>query len=331
MGNKLGWIISGVILAGIGGLYLVIFVFPSRSDFEPGIRELVTSKALPAPPEEFFGKMPTEGDATEHYTAAVVLVRKLCVEMDWEDNAGVGDDLRPRIQEIYEAVRPAAKKKEFHFSKPEHVGALMTYDKDPADDISRILKALRMLAEDNVARKEYDKADEICRELTVMCWQLINEKQRLLMLQQGLMWQVAVLETMGKSIVENEKAGSNEKDAKTKPETKKRLSRLQEYMNEITGYYSWYQRKGKMVLNMKPNPGNVYYIFDNDKDRDWRTRCIARLGTLKFSGKSKRGDRKAIQGYIDEFLESSDPWEAAAAKVANELTQDQYKQLLLGG
>jgi hypothetical protein len=106
---------------------------------------------------------------------------------------------------------------------------------------------------------------------------------------------------------------------------------LMKYEQELNSCMAFVEAKGQLILGTDPNPGDIFYTIDNDKDRCWRIRCIAMLGLIKYTASHSRGDSNAVEQYIGRFLNSSDPYEAAAAKAAKDLTKEQFRQLADSG
>ena len=79
-------------------------------------------------------------------------------------------------------------------------------------------------------------------------------------------------------------------------------------------------------VDSDPNPGDVFNVAENDKDRSWRIQAILSLGIVKFTA-TKRGDLRRVRKIIDKNVAGDDPLAAAAAKAAKELTARQFNQL----
>jgi hypothetical protein len=75
-----------------------------------------------------------------------------------------------------------------------------------------------------------------------------------------------------------------------------------------------------------PHPGDVFNLAANHADRAIRVEAIVVLGIIRH-GQIGRGDQRTVRKLIDKYLESSDELEAAAAKAAHEMTQEDLRMM----
>ncbi len=125
-----------------------------------------------------------------------------------------------------------------------------------------------------------------------------------------------------------------------------------ELMSDGSGYLSWYQlekdgqsseelnlaadrfskvidawsHKMKITMVPKPHVGDVLNIAKNDQDITWRLQATQKLGIAKFTD-GGTGNRKAIAKYLAEARKSDNSLMAESARVADELTKEQFHQI----
>lgn len=330
MGNRLGWIIAGLLTLVIVGVFLAVAVFPqptppSNRITSPGALDQVELKADPA---VILGWSPSGGENAGAYFAQAVrkckagrpAIQDLLAKAPSLANGKetLTDAQSAMLKEIAEAVHAGAQQASmryvFEFTpKVVEVGAGMP----EAGELQDVLNALLLYSASLIGQKDYLPAERVYQDTLMMGYDLTRERARVWTVKMGLGLQSAACGRL--------EALYN----KYMPERKTRLADLSAYRLALSDLTRSYEDKLAMLhqfRSVKENPGDVFNMAENDKDRAWRVEAIATLGVVKFIAPG-RGDKRYAKKLIDRYLSSSDPLEAAAAKAANDLTIEQYRTL----
>lgn len=308
MGNKLGWIIAG----GIVVLFLVVIVLVAvlsgsnvtSADQMPG---LVAFREVSIPVAEIAGFTPDgDGNAGEDYKKAIDLAARRHKAIAVELHSG---NMSTALQ-VMAWIKKGAKKK-----KMEYVGTCVAAEFTvapgfgPAMDIGSAAGTAERLAEVYADRKQYAKAAEAMRHSFVMGWHFVGERAHIATVRAGISAQVHALERLGPIYSKWE---GHEGDLEKVEAYKRKLEPFKEY-------YGIGGKKMRLLWNIKPHPGEVFYAVKRDKDRAWRVRALLTLGLLKHTADTS-ADAKYARTLIDQFVEKGGKLEKKAAKAAKEFT-----------
>jgi len=89
--------------------------------------------------------------------------------------------------------------------------------------------------------------------------------------------------------------------------------------NFMPAWLSW-QEKEKIFRTVRPEPGDLHNLAENDKDRAWRIQGMQWLGMAKWASADGK-QRKAIESYIAGKTSNSDPLMARAAGIAKDFSR----------
>lgn len=320
MGNKLGWIIAGLLVALLVVYLLLTVVFPSPDDptadtKQPGILDLLAPRT---PVAEAMGEEPIrDADAGDDYAAAVAFYRKHAADfeamhalLENDENALLDISRMELCRTILKTLAPAAKKRTMTYTFVHTPTALkVSAFPDGAKDFEHLADVLECLIEHYRRTKQLGQAIEPARVLFWMGWHLMNERARFFLVASGMEYQNAA----GETLLE---AYKNAGDAK-------KLEAMENYLSELRTAHQLTMAKQKIVWNYNAHAGDVFHIVENDKDRAWRVEGTLALGVLKFRQKGHRGNLRKI----DQLLEAArtDPEELirAAAEVARSCTAEE--------
>jgi len=331
VGNKLGWIIGIglVVVVALVITFTVIFPSPSRPTVDTTVRGTLEFKKIDASPVLVLGHEPAgPGNAGDDYAKAVKLYKTSPEEFD--------EALRSRVEvamgewpltgqvlsafeQMDRLVAAGAKKKDMEYTfvhTPKTFDVSLSYG--PADDLQKLGGALETLALHYYSKKKYAEARKVLEHLFTLGWHMTNERVRVDMVSRGLSVQGTAIETL-LSVYKVWDSGGND------PHTAQTAD-LEKYNRARRAMRRTYDRKVKVVWNTKPKPGDVFNIIENDKDRAFRVQGLLALGIVKFTART-RGDERRAGDLIKDYSESSDPYEAAAAKAAGAMTRIEFNQL----
>ena len=333
MANKIGWIVGFLLLAGIGGgIAMKLLVFPSQSvqskeTLEPGFSDLIEVDASPTSVLDAAPRAP--GNAGDDYHKAVPLFRGLFKEIVRlrrpEINVKItkGREVVPGktlevLRKIHAHVAAGAKKKQMkytfvHTPKEFQVGFFYL---PAADNLQGISESLEVLLWHHLGLQEHARAVAVLQDAYVLGLHMAGERARVDMVQRGLRIQERAL--MGLD-------GVYSSWDQAKYAQKLRLIRKQ--VIAVQAARSRYSRKREIVWSTKPNPGDLYFIVANDKDPAFRVQALLALGVVRFTHADHRGDMKRTRELLDQYAASSNPLEAAAAKAAKNMTEEDFNDI----
>jgi len=105
-----------------------------------------------------------------------------------------------------------------------------------------------------------------------------------------------------------------------------RVEQLQQYDTKLSAVRAFHEGKLKILWAAHPHAGDVFYVIEGDQDRAWRVQALLELGILRFSAET-RGDRKKTAKLIERYCAGADEMEAAAARAARDLTEEEFNVL----
>ena len=330
MAMKLGIVIAGVLVLALVAFVVLRVVFPSPHDptgatLKRGVLDLKTVKVSVA---EVLGAEPSgAGNAGDDYAQAVQLAKQKTDELDplrdeekleqLADGAlFIERPLQQSLESIYAHVRNGAAKKDMNYVLVHTPKKLETaYYQSFVTDLARVGAALDVLGKFHLGRKKLPEAEQVFKAKATLGWHMVGERALPAMVHQGLQIQYDAL------------FGLNDVYLKWDEAHKSRIDSLQRYADGLKAAERSYNDKAKIVWVVRPKPGDIFNIIENDEDLAWRRQGTLALGIVKFYSKNHRGDSRYTRKLIDENLNSSDPITKAAAQAANDLTYEQYVRL----
>jgi len=347
VGNKAGWIIAGVIVLVIGAIVVKVVIFPSPTDPTSTTRakgfmdELPTDTSLAL----LTGTLPGgSGNAGDDYKAALDAITRHKVIFDAFEKVlardrGQGErdlvkgelavpaDVIAAWKEIAAHLKAGASKGSFEYTL-KHTPATFEvgYRFRGTVDLINIQQTLARLVWFHLGQKDYDAAIDLQKDLIVMGWHMGREGARLHMTDSGLAFQgqlagdLARFYFQGASKVKETDADKAQKYTDASDQVKK-------FMQSVGMARSRLRAVNHVFASTKIPIGDILNIAEKHKDRAVRVQAILFLGRLRFEISGHRGDTRYTKKLIDQYASSSDPFEAAAAKAARDLTEDGWKKV----
>jgi len=328
VGNKLGWVLAGVLVVALVGIFLLVVVFPGHSKSHMNPDDLLL-KTQQFKPDYLTGRaMDADGNAGDCYHRAIQLSRKHA-KMIRDATRRIGHpqsmerltaEEREILDQIAKEIREGAARKQMKFVLKLEPKVLKTRHKPPpiAEAMETLLSAQQLNALDWLrggGDADFAKAERIYHDTLTMGYHFANERRLVATARKGFGIQQDMC-TKLKTLY-----------ASQKPANRSRIAKVAKYRAGMTGVRNLYSKKRDFLATIntwKKDPGSVFDIAENDEDLAWRVAGILALGKLKYAV-SERGDTKHVRRLIDRFKASDDPMEAAAAEAADELTLEQYK------
>ena len=315
MGNKLGWILAGVLLAALIIVIVLVALIPkwqrskpTRATLAKGFMELMTVKESPA---VVLGAEPDgAGNAGDDYQKAVELYKANSTKLEFADDAGEMVDL---LKQIHAHVAAGAKKAKMEYSfihTPKKF--VIGYRHEPAVELQKLSHALELLGKHYLDKQQYTEAEKVYKDELVLGWHMVKERSRAHMVQAGINVQFLALK------------GLNDRYSARENEDQQLFQKLQTYSDALEPLERAYGEKTRVVYSRKPEPGDIFNIVENDKDRAWRVQAILVAGIVRFTA-AKEGDVNYANELIKKYVTSSDPFEQAAAVAAREATEQDFE------
>ena len=338
MGNKTGWILAGGVALGVLAIaFFVIFnplPSPPRESNAAGFLDL---KLVTVPLTDVIQSAPSgPGNAAEDYDKAIDLWEAHREAINATGKVAQYDALvessdpwsDPALQackQIAEHISAGAKKKKMEYTflySPKKL-AFCFYHRH-ADQLGGIATPLSHIARIHQDRKEYAAADRCLKDLLILGVHLFNERALPDVGLEGLKIQRAAVQRLQELYSAWENAPARPMDS------------LQSYERSLKAIVLEYESKKKILWDNIPgfdlrtsrpklSAGDVYNMAEYEQDRVWRVQAVIALGAVKHHA-TERGDIKKTGDLIQHFLASEDPLLAAAAKAANDLTPEQFRQ-----
>ncbi len=320
MGNKLGWIIAGVMLAGLIGYILSNFVFPSPSEPTSATMRLgVLDLHAPAKPiETVLGFAPSQDqDAGEDYSAAIAFYNQHREEFEAMFDRLRNDEIATLdltdlelCRTLLQLLEPAANKKEMAYTFVYTPTDLkVSAFADGATDFERLSNTLQTVAEHYKRTNQLAESVKPAQALFIMGWHMMNERRRYQIVASGMDYQNVAIQIL-------QEAYRNADDAE-------KLQAAESYLSELVFAHKLTTDKQSIVWTFDPKPGDIFNIIENDKDRTWRIEGTLALGMLKLRQKGNRGNMRKIEQLFTTTQAGDDEIIRAAGKVAQSCTSDQ--------
>jgi len=350
IGNKNGWLIAAAIACAALLLSLIIVM---QSAFAAGSKPTTATLVSGALDEwntdeqidSFLDSPPIgEGNAGDHYVKAVRVLRDNAETIrrfhgsfrTWKSDAqevnyelsdepkearlaGIREvpfDQPPAVAEVLRHVAEGAGKETMkyvfvHTARDE--GLRVGRRIEAGNDFIAIAKVLMAVTEYYYHRGEFEQSLAPQENMLVMGWHMFNERAHVDMMYQGLIIQNDALQTL---IPTYEDLGYADK-----------AGRAREYRSSVRQLMDRIEEKLDVIMppadqNRLANPGDVFNVARNDRDRAWRVQAVLALGIMKAQpqGVMARADERITRKLIEKFLNDPEPLIRAAAEAARDLT-----------
>ena len=338
MGNKTGWIVSGIVLGAVL-LFLIFFVFMPTPDAPYNTNE-VGFMELKEPATPLTAILPTvpseEGNAAEDYVKAITFYKQHAGDVEATadvkpyDAAVASKDpwSNPNFKacrDLADMVAKGSYKKEFKYIFVMTPQKLEPYFQvDEAEDFYRMTKGPFQCFQVHRDRKEYPQAEKRIQDIFLVGWHLFHERARADMSIHGLDIMIQSLDAMIDLYELWPEAPKN------------RLSSMHTYRRELSEIRENFQKKRNLLWDTLPYfsasndqfyPGDVFNMVENEQDHAWKVQAILCLGPMKYRCVNSRGNIKRTNDLIAKYLNSNDPMLKAAAECSRDLTKAKYENL----
>ncbi|MBN1943911.1 MAG: hypothetical protein JW849_11510 [Phycisphaerae bacterium] len=320
MGNKLGWVLSGVLLAGLIGylLFTVVFPTPDGPTSETTRRGVLDVQAPQTPLKDVLGFEPAgAGDAGDDYAAAIEFhnqhqdeFKAMHERLEKDETATLEITDLELARALLKLLAPAAKKETMTYTFVHTPTALrVSAFADGAEDFENLSRVLQCLMEHYNRARQIPESAAPAQAMFLMGWHLMNERARFALTASGMEYQDAA----GRALLEVYKDAG---DAK-------KLEAMETYLDELLFAHKLTMDKQRIVWSYDPKPGDVFNIIENDQDRAWRVEGTLTLGALKFRQRGRRGNMRKIEQLLEASQASDEELIRAAGEVARTCTSDQ--------
>jgi hypothetical protein len=322
LANKLGWVVAGALAVGVLTVVTAVALLPSATKptlatTRAGVLDFHDTGVAVA---DVLGAEPADrGNAADDYVKAA---RKL--KANWQAVKAAGESVRhpapavlALLEEVHADVARGATKREMRFVV-EHSGEEFEVAPifEPAGDLEKVGWALTaVLAGHYADSRQYAKAERALRHAFAMGRHMMNERARVDAVLRGLRLQQRAIRQL-QGLYTRWGGGHGQ-----------RLPRLRAYASGLERVSSAFRGKWVVVWTATPEPGDVFNIIENDKDRAWRVDALLGLSIVKIRERSHRGNSRKVRQLIDRFLRSSDPLERCAARAAERFTRADFDKL----
>jgi hypothetical protein len=360
-GNIAGWIGALLIVVVVYFVTLHSYLFPSASEPSPEVQteEFLKQHDITESVALVVGAAPTgPGNAADDYKQAINTYNTPTYmdqvrEFDrmWQRKE---DDLkfdrtniRERISHLDGAEKRAEQDRllaevwaEYNIEIPSIVGTLQkqlaagakkkemryveSYGPDTPDvhieteQSSRLVQMamfLQKIHRYQIRKGQADQAIEPLKNQVILGWHMYNEHADVQSMFRGLQIQQTAMDMLEEIYATK---GENSKITQMKP-YQDHIDGLERYVREKHGIL-WF------VLIQNGNPGDVYYLIENDQDPAWRKRAVLTLGMLKFMP-CLHADKLVIRRKIIKYCESDDPLVKSSAEASRDFTRKEYNRL----
>ncbi len=316
MANKIGWIVSGVLVLALAGFVVWRVAFPPQTEptitAEPGMLEVQKPSASPA---AFAGGDPGgAGNAGDDYAQAAALVEENMAKLA-EADAAVREQKTPGpealglLKRVHGLVTAGAEKREMDYvfaHTPEKLQLSREYP--PASDLQNVAGALTTLALYYFYQGEYDKAEEVWLDQFQLGRHMMQERDLVAMTQRGYGVQSLALNDLRVLYKET-----------NQPDKRAAVDNYAQALQEVS---DWHRRKvNEAVWQADPLIGDLINIVENDADPAWRNEALLYMGIARHTAK-KKSDRAKIKELLDQYASGAEPVSAAAARWAKQTPPD---------
>lgn len=331
MGNKLGWILAGVLVLALAGFIIWRVFFPGHSGPDATLRAgMLDLKTIEVPVSDVAGFTPSEsGNAGDEYAEAARIAAESKLEITGAQVAIQEAKGRPAavnatalgvLEKIASHVARGARRKEMKYLFVHTPKTLQVGIRVPAlDALAEVTGAMETLSDCHVSHKKYDEAEKALLDLFVMGRHMIDERSHWDLVSRGIGAQRGACNRLFPLYETHKKS----------PE---RVAALLRYRGALSAFSEFYTVEKYKILwttghslathqSRGPNPGDVFNIIENDKDRAWRVQAVLMLGIIQYT--AEPADAKYSRKLIGRLVGDSDEIIAAAAKAAKDLKQEE--------
>jgi hypothetical protein len=322
VGNKLGWILAGSMLAVFVIVVVTLVLWPegptppTDATTTPGRLDL---KTIEMSPETIVGSVPSgAGNAGDDYAEAVELRQAEEATIIKTFGAGIDDPTAEGLrlfERIDEIVARGTKKKEMRFTTIHADETFkMTHRMAGALRLQEIGTVLNKLAQHYLAVGKTDRAREVWKREFILGMHMINERSRPHMVTSG---------------IGNQREAVRGLAAIARKEGKQdRLETLQAYTDQMNDLSDFFRMKLGFIWKAEPREyaGDVFNIARNDEDRAWQAEAVLFLGVLKFT-QGHEPDLELIDTLLKKYRGSDDPYIRTAAEAAEAFTRKEFRRL----
>ena len=337
MGNKTGWIVGGVIVLIVLAVITKLVFFPSPTAPTSVTRAKEFMKALPVdtPIDTIAGSVPSAaGNGGDDYKAAfetfkgareaIDAFHKTIAESENRKQFVRGELAPPEpvlsaLKTMASRLASGARKGAFEYSfthTPDEFEVGYFYQ--GALDLIKISRCMSTLMLYHFGRKEYPQAVALQRNLIVMGWHMANEDVRLHMTEVGL----DIQNVAANGLVDIYRNWGEKDHAEE-------IQKVGSYQRAVNSAKRPLTAKMRLFRKLKIDSGDILNIAENHKSRAFRVQAILFLGRLRFEVSGRRDDMRYTDKLLDKYIDSSDPFEEAAARAARDFTEDDWKKLTL--
>jgi hypothetical protein len=331
VGNKIGWILSGVLVLALVAVVVVMMMQggePSPSTLAitvPGFFEVHEVKASPV--AFLGGPLPSgAGNAGDDYRQAYDLYKEHHNEIgDAEENAAklLKGEYTPTqaaitaMEAIYRHAAAGATKKEMKFSTPQDISVRAA--SDPAYRLGLVGDAVATLGDIYRVAKKYEEAEKVYRTAFIMGYHMTKEDVRAAMFTSGLGVQGEAIGGLGSLYSEWDK-----------DKHKAELKAVEDYIPALEKANHDFTNKLGATWRKTPEPGDVFAVVEKDEDPAWRVEGLLLCGVIRYTHaktKHAEGDQRKVKELIAEHLNDPNPYIKAAAVAARDLSPEGWKQV----
>jgi hypothetical protein len=340
VGSKTGWILAlALIVVVVGVAYFVVVDPPTSPPRETTVPGFLDLKMVDVPLRDVIGVEPTApGNAAADYQKAVQVYIPRADDIEHTGDAFEGDSHYDRLvaaenpwtdpglkacKQIAAHVADGARKKNMEYTflySPKRL--TFDYHQPHAKYLFKVAVAVHQCFQVHRDRKEYAEADKHIKDMLIYGVHLLNERALPNIGWQGIEIQTTAIQRLQE--LYKLWAGA----------PKHRLDAIEKYGDSLRLISANYRQKRRIVWDNIPandpitfeprlSAGDVFNMAEYEGDRSWKAQAIIALGAVKFR-MTGRGDLKKARALIKRFLLSDDPVLAAAARAADELTEDQF-------
>ncbi|KPK86712.1 MAG: hypothetical protein AMJ81_00550 [Phycisphaerae bacterium SM23_33] len=331
MGDKLHWLVAGILGTGVAFIIIVLVFFPSPS--RPTSATLGSDKLAELQPRKEItlvlpAKPSAEGDAGDDYHRAIELYKQnhdaiveVCARLPQvvagQDKLTEAD--RKLLDPIQEAIAAGAAKKGMTYSfrlTPSKIES--PYHAAEAADFQNLANVPIFLscACQAAGEQMYPKAEKCLFDLFTMGYHMMAERARMETILYGVGLQKNACDLLVRLYATKW----------DKPDRARQVRHYAEGLAQIELVYSGHYNRVIWRLPPALNPGDVFNLVENHADRAVRLEAVLALGVVKLTC-NRRGDRMKVRRLIAKKLGSSDPIDREFAKAADALDAELLRRL----
>jgi hypothetical protein len=320
MGNKLGWILAGLLVLVVAAFIAVRLSFPPITEPDKTKSgQLLKLKKVQFWPARAAGIKPGMGGdaADDYYRAAAIAdanaakISGILKESEKKAQPVISADDMNFMTEIHNHVAMGTQRASAAYAAKFADRIRITPGFLPARGLRRVADVLFLLFWHYNQQKDFDKAEKVARDMFKMGCHLVDERGHVNIVLVGLQLQILGLggfEALYKNSPKNDPGA---------------VSDTKEYFRQLSPICDSYNTKMEIVHAMKLHPGDIFNIAEHDEDHAWRVQAVQSLALIKFTVGSK-GDKRHVQKLIGGFRKSEDKLISVVAKAADEFTREDF-------